>query len=175
MTLPVRGRELIVLVTLLSGLMLSACGSDGSDPDLDIGSTKPAADTDVKAITALYDQYWDLTIQSENSATVDENTFKGVLVGPRLERFGRKIDNYRKQNLKRVGEPAVTDVEVTVTGDTAKILACLNEDKWRAEIDGKLIPPPEVLGNVGTGATAERRDGTWILTDLGGGDNDRCD
>ena len=163
----------MLLAASLLALSLSACSDDDGSTTVET-KTAPAVDNDVKQVTDLYEQFWAVRIQSENSATIDASTYEGILAGVDVEEMGRRIDGYRAQNLKRVGAPVISDIEVTITGDTAKILACQNEDEWRAEIDGKLIPAPEVLGNVGAGATAEKRDGAWILTKLGGGQNDRC-
>lgn len=177
MNLPTRGAGLGFLPVIALCLTVLACsGQDANREDLQ-QSSSPSADPatqDEKAIEGLYAKFWKIRIESENSATIDEDTYAGVLEGPDLERQGLKMDRYQKRDLVRSGHPIISNVEVSVAGDTAHILACQSEHDWRAKVDGKLIPRPKVLGNVGTGDTAERHDGDWILTELTEGDDSRC-
>ena len=154
----------------MAALSLTACSSD--EPTLDDAKSSPdAAAVDAAAVEDLVDRYWDAVVKSEN--TVDDNPkqFSDVADGPFIERQLKTVRDYDEAGISRVGKPAITDVEVAVSGDTAQVEACLNEDDWKAKQNGKTIKAPK-LGPKPWGAVAEKRDDTWVITEVGGASDD---
>jgi hypothetical protein len=80
------------------------------------------------------------------------------------------VSKYKDGDIRRVGEPKISEVDVVLSGETADIQACVNEDGWSAKQKGKKIPAPK-LGPKPWIAQATQTDGAWILTDVGGKDD----
>ena len=148
----------------MAALSLTACSSD--DPSLDDAkSSSDAGADDAAAVEDLVDRYWATVVKSENTVDDDPKQFSDVADGPFIERQLKTVRDYDEAGIRRVGEPEITDVEVAVSGDTAQVEACLNEDEWTAKQKGKTIKAPE-LGPKPWGAEAERRDDAWVITDV---------
>jgi len=148
----------------MAALSLTACSSD--DPSLDDAkSSSDAGAADADAVEDLVDRYWAAVVKSENTVDDDPKQFSDVADGPFIERQLKTVRDYDEAGIRRVGKPAITDVEVAVSGDTAQVEACLNEDEWTAKQKGKTIKAPK-LGPKPWGAEAERRDDAWVITDV---------
>jgi hypothetical protein len=65
---------------------------------------------------------------------------------------------------QRQGRPEVTEVEVALTGDSAEIRACLDEDGWPFVKGGKTSATPSEAP--ARGAVATRSGDGWIITDV---------
>lgn len=159
----------------------SACSSDDADDEATAEATNTqdiAEELDRQEVEALYERYWDLRVESENVPELLDGHYDGVIVQDLVEFEEMKIGRYQSMGLVRVGAPSVTDVEVEVDGDSARIVACLDEDEWEAEIEGEIVPPPDedLLGSTPVGADAERQDGRWILVsfDDASGEEKEC-
>jgi hypothetical protein len=161
-----RGLVLVAATALI--LSLSACSSDDSpldDPTTSTATPDPKA-ADEAAVKDLVDRYWAAIIASENTGDTDPKQFEDVAKGVFVERQLSKLKTYKKIDLLRVGKPSITDVDVTITGDTADIALCKNEDAWTAEQDGEPVPNDKKFGNDPWGAEATKVDGTWVVTDV---------
>jgi hypothetical protein len=163
-------RGLVLGATAALILSLSACSSDDSPSGEPTESTSTAT-TDPKAadeaaVTDLVDRFWDTLVASENEGNTDPQQFAGVANGVFVEKQLATLKRYKKIGLVRVGKPVISDVEVTINGDTADIKLCKNEDGWTAEQDGEPVPNDKKFGNDPWGAEATKIDGTWIVTDV---------
>lgn len=157
-------RGLLISAVAVVALSLTACSSD--EPSLEDAQSSPDAQAaDVSAVEDLVDRYWAAVVRSENKVDDDPKQFDDVADGPFIEGQLKTVRDYDEAGIRRVGKPEITDVEVAVTGDTAQVEACLNEDEWTAKQDGKTIKAPK-LGPKPWGAEAERRDDAWVVTDV---------
>jgi len=163
-----RGLVLAAATALI--LSLSACSSDDQPTDQPTKATSTAT-TDPKAadeaaVKDLVDRFWATVVASENEGNTDPKQFADVANGTFVERQLSTLKRYKKIGLLRVGQPVIADVEVTVTGDSADIAVCKNEDGWTAEQDGEPVPNDKKFGNNPWGAEATKVDGTWLITDV---------
>lgn len=160
-----RGFLVIVTAVLLS-VSVSAC-SAGDDKPTDTKTTAtpdPVAD-DKAAVKNLVDRYWVAVVSSENAADPDPKQFVTVAKGSFIEDQLRRLRVYESAGIRRVGRPEITAVEVDISGDTADIRLCLNEDEWTAEKNGDKIKAKK-FGNRPFGAEATRLDDKWLVTGL---------
>lgn len=156
---------LVATTVLLLSVSLSACSDDSSPLDDKTTATPDAKAAAEAAVKDLVDGYWAAVVKAENSANPDPEQFRGVAKGTFIESELKRLRTYKDGNIRRVGEPEITAVEVTVTGDKADVRACLNEDDWAAEQDGKKLEAPGA-GSLPWGAEASRVDGAWVVTDV---------
>ncbi len=172
-----------VTASIVLILGLSACGGSDDPGSKAAKEPAPAATTptptvdpiaaDQAAVTDLIQRYWAAIVVSENTASTDPAPFAGLADPKIIEDHLATVATYQDFELLRVGEPAITDIDVTVTGDKAAIVLCLDEDNWRAEVKGKPRDGDKKFGNAPWAARAERVDGAWIVTkivmkDMGG-------
>jgi hypothetical protein len=161
-----------VLLASLAAVALSVSLAACSGSDSSSGDAKPTATStvdpkaaDEAAAIAVYKKYWAVVVSSENSAKVKTGAFTGVADGSFVEAYINRVDGYADEKFKRVGKPSISDYEASVSGDTATVLACLDEDDWNGKLNGKATDVPND-GPSPVGATATRRDGGWIITAL---------
>lgn len=162
-----RGLLLVAATALI--LSLSACSSDGPSDDPARATSKATVDpkaADEAAVKDLVDRYWKILVASENEGNTDPKQFAGVMTGKYVEFQIAKLKRYKKIGLLRVGQPVIGDVEVTITGDSADIALCKNEDGWTAEQHGEPVPNDKLFGTDPWGAEATRVDGAWVITDV---------
>lgn len=152
---------------------LAACsGSDEpsplDEPSATATSASPTPDqaaADQAAVADLVSRYWAATTEAENAGDDSGDQFAGIAQGGFIESTLKSIRSAKADGVVRSGAPAVTDVEVTVTGDTADIRACLDEDGWPFVKDGKDLNF-EKRGNVPWGAEATRSGDGWVISDV---------
>lgn len=162
-----RNRLAIASAVLLM-TAVGACSSDASDGPAaptasPSASATPEASDDEAELTALYERYWAGRTEAENAADPDPARFRGIADGPFVEEFLKKVRDAAEIDVTRQGAPTIDQVEVAVTGDTATILSCMDEDDWTFFGNGTEIEAPD-SGPTPTGATAEKRAEGWILT-----------
>ena len=158
-------RGLIASVVAMAALGISACSSDDPSTPDDATSSPTSRAADADAVKDLVDRYWAAVVRSENTVDSDPGQFDDVAAGKVVEQQMKTARDYEKAGIRRVGEPEITEVEASVSGDTADIMACLNEDEWTAKQDGTTIKAPK-LGPKPWGAQAERRTDGWVITDV---------
>lgn len=160
------------IVAATAGLLfiLGACSGESSSDDAPAAkattSATPTPDqaaVDEAAVVDLANRYWAAIVQSENTGNDDPAQFADVAAPAVIEEQLSKVVEYQKLHLLRVGQPEITDVTATVTGDTAAIVLCLNEDGWTAEADGEPAGNGKKFGVGAWGARAERIDGRWLI------------
>lgn len=168
-----RSRRLVPAAALLVlALGTTACGGGGSDSDSPVDPVTPSstptvdrAAADQAALEKLVTDFWAVRTSSQNTGNTSPDQFADVLTAGLVEVETGTLSDYKKLKIVRKGEPRVTDVEVTASGDTGEVLACVDEDGWTAEQDGK----PVELGQKGSkawGATTERSGDAWIISDF---------
>lgn len=162
-----RGLILFAATALTLSLSLSACSSDDSpsdDPTKATASTEPKADEEA-AVKDLTTRYWAAIVKAENGPDADPKQFRDVASGSFIEAELKRLRTYEAGKIRRVGEPEITAIETTVTGNSADIRACVNQDSWAAEKDGEKVPAPGA-GPLPWGAEATLTDGVWLITDV---------
>ncbi|WP_332667410.1 hypothetical protein [Aeromicrobium sp.] len=163
-------RRLVLIAATVLTLSLSACSSDdqpADDPTATASTSTPDPKAaDEAAVKDLVDRFWDTVVASENEGNTDPKQFAGVANGVFVESQLATLKRYKKIGLLRVGKPVISDVEVTIAGDSADIKLCKNEDGWTAEQDGEPVPNDKKFGSAPWGAAATKVDGTWLVTDV---------
>lgn len=152
---------------------LAACsGSDEpsplDEPTASATSATPTPDqaaADQAAVVALVDRYWAASTAAENAGDDSGKQFDGIAQGTFIEDTLKSIRDAKADGVTRTGAPTVTDVEVSVTGDTADIRACLDEDGWRFVKDGADLGF-EKRGAKPWGAEATRSGDGWTISDV---------
>lgn len=166
-----RTNRSVVAATAVLLLVLGACSGESSSDDAPAAkattSATPTPDqaaVDEAAVVDLAKRYWAAIVESENTGNDDPAQFADVATSTVIEEQVSKVVEYQKLEVLRVGQPEITDVKATVTGDTAAIGLCLNEDGWTAEVNGEPAGEGKKFGAGRWGARAERIDGRWLIT-----------
>ena len=157
---------LVIIATLLLSGSLSACSGDESAPV----ATKTTATPDPKAVDtaavkALYERYWAAMAEAENNADADPKRFADILEGSYGERYLKLVRDYESEGIVREGQAVITDLDVKLNGDSAIVIACVDEDDWLFKKDGKFLDQPK-LGTKPATAEVERSGDGWIITDV---------
>ena len=157
---------LVIIATLLLSGSLSACSGDESSPV----ATKTTATPDPKAVDtaavkALYERYWAAMAEAENNADADPKRFATILQGPYGERYLKLVRDYESEGIVREGQAVITDLDVKLNGDSAIVIACVDEDDWLFKKDGKFLDQPK-LGTKPATAEVERSGDGWMITDV---------
>ena len=159
-------RGLVLIAATALSLSLSACSSDDSPADEPTNtSTTDSKAADKAAVEDLATRYWAAIVKAENGPDSDPTQFKDVASGSFIEAELKRLRSYEAGDIRRVGKPEITAIETTVTGSTADIRACVNQDSWAAEKGGKKLASPGA-GPLPWGAEATRADGVWLVTDV---------
>ncbi len=148
-------------------ISLAACSDDDPPPaDKPTASATPDPKAaDEAAIKKTFDNYWAASTVAENNADPDPKRFAGIFGGSYGELYLKRVRDYKAQGVTRSGQAAISDVKVTLDGDNASVLACINEDDWLFKQDGKLVKQPK-RGTNPISATFERSGANWLLTDF---------
>jgi hypothetical protein len=149
---------------------LASCSSDATDDGPTPTPSASASETastqaDEDAVSSLYDRYWAVRVEAENTGEVDTASFEGIAEDDLVEQLSKRVRDAVAIDVTREGEPTIDQVEVTVTGDSATVAACFDEDRWEFFGNGQQIESPDA-GPVPVGAKAERRADAWVLTDV---------
>ncbi len=168
-----RGSAQLAAVAAVLSLSLAACG--GSDepepaetPVVAVPSsavTPDQAALDQGAVTDLVSRYWKRQMAAQNAGDDSTGQFANVAKGGFIEKTLKSIRTAKADGVVREGSPELTEVEVAVTGDTAEIKACLDEDDWifvRGAKDLKFTK----YGTKPWGAEATRTGETWLISDV---------
>ena len=143
-------------------VLMGSCSADDDD-------ARDAADSVDEAIPDgivqdRWEAYWEARIASENTARLDTESFAEVARSKALETQRRRIRNYDRHGLVRVGRPAFRDIEVRRSEDSATVLACLDADAWTARVQGEPWTAKKYGWEV-TGNVLKQVDGTWFVVD----------
>lgn len=143
-------------------VLMGACTADDAD-------ARDAADSADEAIPdgevqERWEAYWEARIASENTARLDTEAFAEVARSKAIETQQRRIRNYDRHGLVRVGRPAFRDIEVRRSEDSATVLACLDADAWTARVQGEPWSATKYGWEV-TGNVLKQVEGTWFVVD----------
>jgi hypothetical protein len=158
-------------------LAVAGCSDDGAGAEGTPTETPSATVTagptddpsaDDAAVEATVENYWRIYVRSQNKLTSSPAMFAGVAEGPLVEQHIAIIRRYEGYGLHRVGSPEISAPQVTVEGDQATSLQCLNEDPWGAVRNGQKQPSPDV-GPYPVKFKLEKRAEGWIIVERIGG------
>ena len=157
---------LVIAATLILSTTVSACSADESPRD----ANKTAAAPDPKAVDTaavkdVYERYWAAMAVAENNGDADPERFADILQGPYGERYIKLVRDYKAQGIVRTGQAVITDLDVELNGDSAIVIACVDEDDWRFKKDGQLLEHP-MLGTKPATAEVTRTADGWVITDV---------
>ncbi|MCD9199276.1 hypothetical protein [Aeromicrobium wangtongii] len=156
---------------IVVSLGLAACGGSDSEPaEKKVAATtaEPTVDqaaADEQALEKLVTDFWSVRVAAQNSGEATPEQFAAVLEPGLVEVELGTVRDYKSLKVRRIGAPEITGVEVVAAGDTAELLACLDEDGWAAEEDGKPVELPKT-GKKAWGAKAERNGDRWLINDF---------
>jgi len=160
-----RKRRLTAAAATVLLLLTAACadaeGSSSSEataPDVAASDAGPE-----RAVEQRWEAYWQARTASENSGELGD-VFTSVARGKALESQTRRLRNYARQGLVRVGAPRFRDAEVRRMGTSAHVLACLDADDWTASV-GERRRPAGTQGWEPTGSVLKQVRGTWFVVD----------
>lgn len=159
---------LVTTSILLLTIGVSACSSDGTSPPDDAKNTSAAPDpaaADKAAVEQLVKDYWAAQVEAQNTGNDDPKPLLEVEAPDLAEVDIAEVKRYNGMHLLRVGKPDLTDIEVTVKGNTADIRLCLDEDDWSAEVDGEAVKGGSTsFGPRPWGAQATKNGDTWKIS-----------
>lgn len=136
-----------------------------SQPSETSDSTSGQSDADdAAAVEQLYTDYWDAMVAAENGPSADPALFESIVAGNLVEQKLSTVQQMIDDGQERFGEPEIGEVEVTVDGDTARAIACVDQRPWRVVVQGQTQPPHEVKP-APIGVNAERTDNGWTIVE----------
>ena len=159
---------LVITATLLLSTSVSACSGDKSPLDAKKTATTATPDpkaVDTAAVKDVYERYWAAMAEAENNADADPKRFADILEGPYGERYLKLVRDYEAEGIVREGQAVITDLDVKLNGDSAIVIACVDEDDWLFKKDGKFLDQPK-LGTKPATAEVERSGDGWVITDV---------
>ncbi|MBC9225009.1 hypothetical protein GL325_01605 [Aeromicrobium sp. 636] len=162
-----RGSLLTVTCALTLGLALAGCGSEADE-----GPGKPAspsasatADADEVAVIDAYTAFLTEKRAIENSGKVPADAYVATLSQDRIEKERALARGYAESGLVRVGRSEVKDAEVVdLSGDSATLLVCENEDGWGFKPKGKDVQYPKA-GWGPRGMKVVREGDRWVVAE----------
>ncbi|WP_313406265.1 hypothetical protein [Aeromicrobium sp.] len=154
------------VVAALSVMLVSAAcgGSDDSSDDRPLVAEAAGADQASAEVEDRWSTYWQARIDSENTGELDRGTFARTATGKALETQTRRLRNYGRHGLVRVGAPEFRDVEVRRMDGSAMVLACVNADEWTARVDGEPWSAQKYGWEL-TGSVMKQVEGAWLVVD----------
>lgn len=157
---------LVITATLLLSTTVSACSANESPRDAKTTAAAPDPKAvDTAAVKDVYERYWAAMAEAENNGDADPKLFADILQGPYGERYLKKVRDYEAQGIVREGQAVITDLDVKLNGDSAIVIACVDEDDWLFKQDGKLMDPPKLGTKPATAEVTRTADG-WVITDV---------
>lgn len=160
------------LVAAAAALTLAACGGDAEEPTgLSTSDSTPSPeatktsseDADTAELKDLYKRYWDAYGKAASGPNLDPALFKGVTTRGFMELKLAAIDReLRTNDLRLIGDAKLSNVTVTIDGDSARVEACLDKSRWRLLEGKKTIqsdfgkPEPDVM-------SAKRSADGWLF------------
>lgn len=160
---PLLGRAAVVLL-LVGGL--AACSSPDPEPyaTVEAASTPSPTPTptvdDEPVVLAALQRYWDAEVAAQAGNT-DPAVFAGVAEGPLVEDSLATARQLQSVGLARQGQPTLSKQTVTVDGDTATVLVCVDNSTWT--IPGQTVAEGVSL-MVPTSVSFRRVGEDWVVT-----------
>lgn len=140
-------------VLALAGTVAGCSSDSGSEEEpiggVETGSTDSATATDgtgddqaadIAELEQLYQDYWDAWTELENTKELDFSLLDGIATETLVQQDGPRLQQFRDDGIHRRGAPTISDVTVSVTGDTARIESCKSEADWQVVQNGEVVP-----------------------------------
>jgi hypothetical protein len=167
-------RTLSARLALASALILTAAGCSPDSPSEPPAPTThspsasatptPSADADTTALTALWDRYWEASATAYAGPDPNPAIWAGIASDELTTTQVMLVQQYATEGIRYSGAPTTKSLDVSVDGDTAELVGCMDFSAWVPESTtgedlparDKTVYPAEL--------TAHHLDGTWILT-----------
>ncbi|PZF82310.1 hypothetical protein C1I92_17495 [Jiangella anatolica] len=157
-------------------MAVGLCGCSGDDEPAGLATTPPPATTattatttppsadeqDAAAIRDVYAAYWDALIDSENGPDPDPALFDGIATGDVVEAQLARVTNMIDEQQRRIGEPEIGEVQVSVDGDDASAEACVDQRPWGVVVQEQTQPPLEIVTGP-IGVRLQREGDGWLI------------
>lgn len=146
------------------------CGSDDVEP-----ASSPSLDLDERAAVETFARYWDEAVAIANAGRVPPEAFATTATGLLREDEIARLTRDAEAGTTRTGSPEFRRYRVTVSGDAAVVVACINEDAWTYSVRGRAPLRPD-SGWRTLGRELTRIDGEWRVSDYSPeSSRDSCD
>lgn len=144
--------------------LLAGCGSN--EPASPPPAPSPTSDSSESDAVAVVEDYWAERIRVETSGDYQSAEFSDLVDTSLAESMTARYASLAQGNFRRVGSPELRDYSATVTGDTAVVTVCLNEDDWGAEADVDIEDPPD-RGFIASAYQLERNspEDPWLIVE----------
>lgn len=131
---------------VVAGLLLAACGGSASSAPASSSTTQAppvtsttlptttttTASTPEAEIEAVYRAFWDATIEAGDPPDPESPALAAVMADPMLAHVTQQVAHRRATGqavkLPEGSRSSVSDVEITVSGDSATLTACVVDD-----------------------------------------------
>lgn len=118
-------------------LLLAGCsaGDDPGQPTAEPTTTSTSVPTSTPtpdeqaAVLDVYYRYWDATVAAQRG-NPDPELFADNATGSLVEEELAQARYYQEYGIVREGEPTFSQVGVTVSGDAATVVACVDQSAW---------------------------------------------
>lgn len=150
-------------LTLSLSLALGGCGSDDQSSLPKSTATTDAAAADKAAALDAFNRYWAEQVTIANSGKVPKDAFETTAIGTVREQDIARLQQDAENGTTRKGKPAFKDQTVTLQGDTALVVTCINSDEWVfVPKDGPELAPDNGWDQLGR--ELKKVDGNWLVT-----------
>jgi len=142
-----------------------ACGgNDPDDPTPTTSTADPGADQKQEVLDA-FGAFWDEQVAIGRTGKVPQDAFADTAVGVIREDTIARLNQDIEHGTTREGEPEFKDQRVTVRGDDALVIACMNADDWRFVLkDGRKISAD--AGWVQLARKLTKVEDRWLVSDF---------
>lgn len=96
---------------------------------------------DEAAVLAAWDSYWAAKTAALNGPDPDPALWAGFATDEVVAEHTALAQSYLDAGIVFTGAPVVSDTTVTWTGETALVVACVDESGWLGTQNGEPLPP----------------------------------
>ncbi|MEO6605512.1 MAG: hypothetical protein ABIN55_07850 [Aeromicrobium sp.] len=144
-------------------LALTGCGSDDAPETPKPKTTADAAVADKAAVLDAFSRFWAESVVIANSGKVPKDALQTNATGSLREQELAQLNEDAKRGTTRTGAPKFKDQTVTLSGDTALVVTCVNTDEWVFVLkDGRKLAGKAGWRQLGRELT--KVDGKWLVT-----------
>ncbi|MGJ9423556.1 hypothetical protein [Aeromicrobium sp. CF3.5] len=149
---------------VLTLVLLAGCSGD--EPESPPPTSAPSSDPSEADAVAVVEDYWAERIRVETSGAYETADFLDLVDTSLAESMTARYASLAQGNFRRVGAPELRDFSAAVTGDTAVVTVCLNEDGWGAKADVDVEDAPD-RGFFASAYQLERSSGDdpWLIVE----------
>lgn len=152
----------ISAIALSLTLTLAGCGSDEPAKPKPTETTDAAAADKAAALDA-FTRYWDEKVAIAKSGKVPKDALSTTTIGPVREQELAQLNQDAERGTTRTGAPKFKDQKVTVSGETALVVTCVNTDDWLFILkDGREVSSESGWRQLGRELT--NVDDNWLVT-----------